>query len=72
MADNFHIGLLYGPQGPVTKRWKDPTWGPQLEEAFDGKDDEGFVEKTKIMGKYASAAAGFATIADVVMYNNKV
>ncbi|ODN00368.1 hypothetical protein Ocin01_06315 [Orchesella cincta] len=71
MPDNFFTGILYGPQGPETRRIGDDRWGKYLECAFEGKDDEGFVEKTSIMGKHTFFLGTMWAIADVCLLNNR-
>jgi len=58
-----------GPQGPETIRAGQSHWGKFLEEAFAGNDDEGFVEKTRIIGKHTFLASTVLLIFDVNMYN---
>lgn len=72
MTDNFINGLLYGPSGPDNKRVGDDTWGKLMEEAMAGNDDEGFIEKTQILGKYTFGIATYFAMTDVILINNKV
>jgi len=69
MRIDLITGLTKGPQGPELERSHDDTWGKHIEEAFAGKDDEGFVEKTGILWKYAFVPATIFTIYDVNCYN---
>ena len=76
MPVSFFTALLYGPQGPETKRRNADInrekWGKYLEEAFDGKDDEGFIMKTLIMMKHAMIPATLFYVMDVNMFNRTV
>lgn len=70
--DTIYQGVMYGPTGPETRRWKDDTWGPTMEKAMAGNDNENVLEKTRILGKYTFHAATLFFISDVMMLNNKV
>jgi len=71
LPDNFFVGLLYGPSGPITHRLGDSTWGKYLDEAFDGKDNENFLEKSRILCKYTFGFANMFAIIDIVMFYHK-
>ncbi|CAL8079923.1 unnamed protein product [Orchesella dallaii] len=71
MPTHFFSGLLYGPQGPETRRYGADTWGKCFEDAYQGNDNENFVERTKIMSKYSFMYATCLAITDVCLVNNR-
>jgi len=68
---NLFTALVYGPQGPMEDRIGDDNWGKSLDDAFEGKDNENFLEKTAIISKHSAVFATMITIIDVNMFNTK-
>jgi len=69
MPIDLFTGLTKGPQGPELIRMQTDNWGKYWDQAFAGKDDEGFVEKTRIMWKHTFLPATILLIYDVQMFN---